>query len=71
MVSNQQRIWRDHDIAVQFTVLKHQLDAVKAEFEAELYYHIGDTNIDQQYAERAAFEFFLPDKAVARFWLPT
>jgi uncharacterized protein Usg len=71
MVSNQQRIWRDHDITVQFTVLKHQLDTVKAEFEAELYYHIGDTNIDRQYAERAGFEFFLPDNAVAHFWLPT
>jgi len=71
MVSNQQRIWRDHDIAVQFTVLKHQLDTVKADFEAESYYHIGDTNIDRQYAQRAGFEFFLPDSAVTYFWLPT
>ena len=46
IVSNQQRIWRDHDISVQFTVLKHQLDLVKIKFEAELYYHIGDTNMD-------------------------
>jgi len=71
MVSNQQRIWRDHDITVQFTVLKHQLDMVKTDFAAELYYHIGDTNIDRQYAERAGFEFFLPDNAVAHFWLPS
>jgi hypothetical protein len=70
MVSNQRRIWRDHDIAVQFTVLKHQLDMVRAEFEAESYYHIGDTNIDRHYAERAGFEFFLPGNAVAHFWLP-
>jgi hypothetical protein len=70
MISNQRRIWRDHDITVQFTVLKHQLDTVKAEFEAELYYHIGDTNIDRQYAERSGFHFFLPDNAVAHFWQP-
>jgi hypothetical protein len=68
IVSNQQRIWRDHDIPVQFTVLKHQLDEVKVEFDAEHYYHIGDTNIDRQYAERAGFEFFLPEKALKHFW---
>ena len=71
MVSNQQRIWQEHDIPVQFTVLKHQLDLVKVEFEAELYYHIGDTNIDQQYAERAGFEFLLPNAAVDHFWMPS
>ncbi len=71
IVSNQQRIWREHDIPVQFTVLKHQLDTVKAEFEAEMYYHIGDTNIDRQYAERSGFEFFLPDAALTHFWLPS
>ena len=28
-VSHQRRIWMEHDIAVAFTVLKHQLDLVK------------------------------------------
>ena len=54
----------EHDIAVAFTVLKHELDLVKAEFDAEQSYHIGDTNMDRQYAERARFEFFYPDTAV-------
>ena len=71
IVSNQLRIWQDHNIPVQFTVLKHQLDLVKVEFEAEQYYHIGDTNMDQQYAEQAGFEFFLPDSAVDYFWKPS
>ena len=71
IISNQQRIWREHDIPVQFTVLKHQLDLVKAEFEADQYYHIGDTNMDQQCAERAGFEFFLPDSALVHFWKPS
>jgi hydroxymethylpyrimidine pyrophosphatase-like HAD family hydrolase len=34
-VSNQQRLWRENDILVEFTVLKHQLDLVTAEFNAE------------------------------------
>ena len=70
-VSQQRRIWMEHDIAVAFTVLKHQLDLVKAEFNTEQYYHIGDTNMDRQYAERAGFEFFYPDTAVDYLWIPT
>ena len=68
MIRNQQRIWTEHEIPVEFTVLKHQLDRVKADFPAAVYYHIGDTNIDRQYAERNGFVFLLPDDAVANFW---
>ncbi len=67
-ISNQQRLWRDNGILVEFTVLKHQLDSVKAEFDAEEYYHIGDTGVDRMYAERARFEYLLPDAAAARLW---
>ena len=56
-VSHQRRMWMKHDIPVAFTVLKHQLDQVKAEFSAEHYVHIGDTNIDRQYAERNGFVY--------------
>jgi len=67
-VPNQQRIWRDHNIPVAFTVLKHQLEQVKADFDAEEYYHIGDTSLDRMYAERAGFTYLLPDTSVDRFW---
>src|SRR4051812_49400921 len=60
-VSVQQRMWLAHDIPVSFTVLKHQLDQVKENFSAEAYVHIGDTNIDQHYAERNGFSYFFPD----------
>jgi hydroxymethylpyrimidine pyrophosphatase-like HAD family hydrolase len=70
-VSHQQRMWMEHDICVAFTVLKHQLDRVKAEFSAEQYYHIGDTNMDRHYAERAGFSFFYPDASVDHLWIPT
>ena len=69
-LSNQRRIWMEHDISVAFTVLKHQLDLVKAEFNAERYYHIGDTDMDRHYAERAGFAFFYPDTSIDHLWLP-
>ena len=68
-VSHQQRMWLEHGIAVAFTVLKHQLDLVKAEFSAEEYFHIGDTNMDKHYAERAGFAFLYPDSSVDRLWV--
>ncbi|MBM3943549.1 MAG: HAD family hydrolase [SAR202 cluster bacterium] len=70
MVSNQQNIWTVHDIPVRFTVLKHQLGLVKAEFAAEEYYHIGDTDLDRMYAERAGFKYLLPSPAATLLWEP-
>jgi hypothetical protein len=67
-VSNQQRIWQLAEIEMEFTVLKHQLDSVKEQFKAEDYYHIGDTDLDRQYAERNGFNFLLPDVEVAQLW---
>ena len=69
-VSQQQRMWMEHSIPVSFTVLKHRLDQVKAEFSAEQYYHIGDTNMDRHYAERAGFAYFYPDTSIDHLWLP-
>lgn len=69
-VGQQQRMWMEHGIVVAFTVLKHRLEQVKAEFSAEHYYHIGDTNIDRYYAERAGFAYLFPDASVDHLWLP-
>jgi hypothetical protein len=71
MVSNQQRIWREHGILVEFTVLKHQLDLVKAQFPAEEYYHIGDTDLDRRAAARAGFEYLIADATVQWLWIPS
>ena len=67
-VSHQQRMWMEHGISVSFTVLKHQLDRVKAEFSADQYYHIGDTNMDRHYAEQNGFAYFYPDTSVDHLW---
>ena len=70
-VSHQQRMWEQHGITVSFTVLKHQLDRVKAEFSVERYIHIGDTNMDQHYAERNGFEYLFPDNSIDYLWMVT
>jgi hypothetical protein len=60
-VSNQQRLWSEHKVPVSFTVLKHQLDDVKSRFDAEEYYHIGDTELDEYYSGKAGFLFLQAD----------
>lgn len=69
-VSSQQRMWMEHGITVAFTVLKHRLDEVKAQFVAEYYVHIGDTNVDQYYAEQNGFTYFFPDTSIDHLWQP-
>ena len=56
-VSNQKDLWQRNELEVSFTVLKHELDSVKAEFEAETYTHIGDTELDRHYAVMSGFRF--------------
>lgn len=56
-VPAQKLIWEKHEIEVSFTVLKHELDSVKAEIEADEYYHIGDTDLDKHYAKLSNFGF--------------
>ena len=68
-VAQQKTMWERHGITVSFTVLKHQLDRVKAEFVAEHYYHIGDTNMDQHYAELNGFTYFFPDGSIDHLWI--
>ncbi len=67
-VSMQQRMWAQHGIEVSFTVLKHRLDQVKNDFPAELYVHIGDTNIDKHYAEINGFTYYFPDTTIDHLW---
>ena len=57
-VGDQKAMWERNGIEVSFTVLKHMLDGVKTQFEAESYCHIGDTDLDRHYAGLAGFDFF-------------
>jgi len=67
-VSEQQRIWVDHGINVEFTVLKHRLTDVREQFSADKYYHIGDTEADRRASLQAGFDFVPVDDSVLR-WL--
>ena len=50
--------------------LKHQLAEVKTQFQAEAYYHIGDTDMERFLAGRAGFRFVRADAAVCQAWGP-
>lgn len=56
-VSVQRSIWERAGIDVEFTIHKHNLDRVKEEFPADVYQHIGDTNMDEHYALMHGFEY--------------
>lgn len=63
-ISRQQRIWKENGIAAEFTVLKHQLAEVTLMFEAEDYFHIGDTDLDRHVSQEAGFHFIPAHEAV-------
>jgi len=69
-VSYQQRLWERVALAPDFTVLKHQLAGVRARFQADVYYHIGDTEVDDHFASSAGFRFLRADPAAHARWGP-
>lgn len=68
-VGDQRNMWAKSGIEVEFTVLKHMLDAVRSKFEADVYYHIGDTDLDQFYAGQAGFEFLQVQNMAPEPWM--
>ncbi len=69
-ISHQEAIWKRLRIVPDFTVLKHRLADVRRRFSAHAYYHIGDTDLDQHFAEGAGFEFLRADAAAHEVWGP-
>ena len=69
-LSSQCQLWESQHIVVDFTTLKHQLADIKARFQAEAYYHIGDTDMDRYLANRAGFRFVMVDAALRQTWGP-
>ncbi len=62
-ISAQKRLWEEHGITVEFTVLKHDLSDVIARFQADEYLHIGDTDLDLRVSQAAGFRFIPVDEA--------
>jgi hypothetical protein len=67
-VSYQRELWKRLQIDADFTVLKHRLAEIKTRFTAQAYYHIGDTDVDDDLATRAGFRFLRADAAVWAVW---
>ncbi len=65
----QQAIWDRHRIEVSFVSAKQNLPEVKSRFAATEYYHIGDTDLDRQFALAAGFHFLWMDEGSAEPWL--
>src|SRR5438094_527373 len=68
-IAYQQALWERLGIAADFTTLKHRLADLKARFPAAAYYHVGDTDLDADYATGAGFRFLRADAAAHRAWV--
>ena len=68
-LSVQQELMDRNNIRMDFASLKHRLSEVKAAFEVERYYHIGDTELDRQFALSAGFDFLWMQSAANEPWL--
>ena len=60
-LSYQQKMWQEHEIVVEFTVLKQNLDDVRARLDADTYTHIGDSDADEFFALKSDFRFIEVD----------
>jgi hypothetical protein len=68
-LTTQRAIWDTHNIPVSFVAAKHLLAEVKAAFPADSYYHVGDTNMDQQAAREAGFNFLTENAGALEPWI--
>jgi hypothetical protein len=64
--SDQAQLWARHGVAVDFVGHKHRLDEIRRQFEATRWIHIGDSQVDEQYARVHDFEFHYVDRLPAR-----
>jgi phosphoglycolate phosphatase-like HAD superfamily hydrolase len=67
--TSQKTVWDKNSVEPSFTALKHMLDNVKEQIPADRYLHIGDRDLDQQFAQQAGFEFLWTHEALDEPWL--
>ena len=65
----QRELMDRNNILVDFVSLKHRLSEVRETFEVERYFHIGDTELDRQFALSAGFDFLWMGSAASEPWL--
>ena len=65
----QQAIWDRHNIQVSFVSSKQDLLDLKSRFAAKDYYHVGDTDLDRQFAVAAEFHFVWMEDGSTEPWI--
>jgi hypothetical protein len=65
----QKELMERQKIPMDFVARKHELAGVRAAFEAERYFHIGDTELDQLFALKAGFDFLWMTAAASEPWI--
>ena len=65
----QKELMERQKIPMDFVARKHELAGVRATFEVERYFHIGDTELDEQFALRAGFDFLWMTAAANEPWI--
>ena len=68
-LSSQRAMWARLNIEPLFVASKHQLGEVRAQIEADAYYHIGDRDTDRQAAADNGFGFWWNYEGVEEPWL--
>lgn len=68
-ITSQNLMWEKSNIEVEFVCNKHLLTDIKQKFEADYYLHLGDRELDRQYALEAEFNFMWQDEAATEPWI--
>ena len=68
-ITSQRDMWARNNIEVDFVSNKHVLIEIKQRFEADYYLHMGDRELDRQFAREAEFEFMWMDEAAGEPWI--
>ncbi len=68
-ITSQKEMWERNNIEVDFVSNKHVLAEIKQRFEADYYLHMGDRELDRQFALEAEFEFMWMDEAATQPWI--
>ncbi len=58
-LAEQRRVWAQTGIELDFVILKHWMPELRTSFEVDEYWHVGDGQMDQLFAQQAGFTFFL------------
>lgn len=68
-ITAQKAMWERNEIEVDFVANKHLLSGIKERFEVDYYLHMGDRELDRQFAREAGFEFIWMDEAATEPWI--